>query len=371
MTALDTATVLLLVPSALFVAWALSMLLVVSQRWHGRFTHDTIEGAQKFHSAPTPRIGGIAIVGGCLAAWAIAPVLHPLLSPMLVAGSFAFLAGLMEDVTKGVGVLARLLATMASGLAICIYSGAWLTDVGVPGVDYLLSFAWFAVPFTAIALSGVANSLNMIDGFNGLASGVAIIILLTMGYIAGIEGDGELALLCVMFSAVMAGFLLVNFPLGRIFLGDGGAYFMGFVIGWIAVLLVARNPGVSPWAGMVACAYPVLEMFFSMWRKTRREGHHPAEPDRLHFHMLIHQRIAKKLFRNASAEHRNAMTSPFAWAFALLPAVLAIGFHRSTPLLMVAFVLCAFVYSALYARLTQFRWCLMPVARRRSPRIAG
>lgn len=362
---------LLLALLTLSASWLASAALVASQRWHGRFTHDTFEGAQKFHVAPTPRIGGVAILAGCIAAWLLEPGLRALLSPILLAGSYAFAAGLAEDLTKRVVVSVRLVATMASGLVICIMSGHWLRAVGVPGVDLLLGFSWFAVPFTAVALSGVANSLNIIDGFNGLAGGVAIIILLTLGAIAGGEGDAELALLCIAISAAVVGFLLVNFPLGRIFLGDGGAYFLGFLIGWIAVQLVARNPGVSPWAGMVACAYPVLEMFFSMWRKIRRDGHHPAAPDSLHFHMLVHRRVARKLFPSSSPALQNAMTSPFAWLYALLPAMFAFAFRDSTPLLIGAFLVCAFVYSALYARLTQFRWCLRAPATRRTARVVS
>jgi UDP-N-acetylmuramyl pentapeptide phosphotransferase/UDP-N-acetylglucosamine-1-phosphate transferase len=353
------------------VTWLVSVLLVLTKRWHGHFSLDSHDGAQKFHSDPTPRIGGVAILCGSIAAWWLEPALRGLLTPILAAGSLAFAAGLAEDITKRVGVMARLLATTGSALLACVVTGYWLTSVSVPGVDSLLLVAWFAVPFTAIALSGVANALNIIDGFNGLAAGVAIIILLTLGAMAAVAGDLELALLCLTFSGVMSGFLLVNFPLGRIFLGDGGAYFLGFAIGWTALLLVERNPSISPWAGMLACAYPVIEMFASMWRKHRREGHHPSQPDGLHFHMLIHRRIVRRLFPGAPPVQRNALTAPFAWAFAMIPAVLAYMFRESTLMLVVGFGLTAFIYSALYARLTQFRWCLSPLTLRRLPRVTG
>jgi UDP-N-acetylmuramyl pentapeptide phosphotransferase/UDP-N-acetylglucosamine-1-phosphate transferase len=350
------------ITAAFSVAFGTSLLIVLTQRWHGRLTFDSDVGAQKFHERPTPRVGGIAVYLGVTALFLLAP--EPggsLLAPMLAAGAFALLAGLAEDLTKRVGVLARLLATIGSGLVACIATGYWLTAVDVPIVDPLLAWPVFAIPFTAVAIGGVANALNIVDGFNGLAAGTAIIILGGLATVAQMHGDAGLALAATGVAAVMAGFMLVNFPGGRLFLGDGGAYFLGFVIAWFAVLLAERNPGVSPWAGIMVCAYPVLEMFFSMWRKTRRDGHHLSRPDGLHMHMLIHRRVVGRVPAVRSADARNAMTSPFCWLLALVPVALAILLAGSSVMLVAAFAACAGLYSALYARLTQFRWCLGPI----------
>jgi UDP-N-acetylmuramyl pentapeptide phosphotransferase/UDP-N-acetylglucosamine-1-phosphate transferase len=163
--------------------------------------------------------------------------------------------------------------------------------------------------------------------------------------------------------AATLGFLPVNFPGGRIFLGDGGAFLLGFLVGWLAVLLPMRNAGVSPWASLLACGYPILETLFSIYRKLRRAGYHPGMPDRVHLHMLLHRRVARKVFAGRSRLLQNSLTSPFAWAFALVPGLVALAFPRSTGVLVAGFIVCAALYTALYLRLTQFRWCVAPAHR--------
>ena len=354
---------------AALVALVVSYLLIATQRWHGRFTHDSTDGDQKFHSDPTPRIGGLGIVAGCTVAWLVTR--EPLLGWLLLAGIPAFAAGFAEDLTKRVGVAPRLLATLASGVLVCLFTGVSLARVEIPVLDSLLQHGWFAIPFTALALAGVANALNIIDGFNGLAGGVAVIIFAAIGLIALQHGDPVVASASGALAAAMLGFLCLNFPLGRIFLGDGGAYFAGFAMAWMAVLLVTRNPAVSPWALLLVCAYPVVEMLYSCWRKIRREGHHPSRPDRLHLHMLMHQRWARKWFRHWSPRMQNGMTAPMGWLLALLPAGLAVWAASSTLVTLLGLLAFTALYMGIYAWLTRFSWRAASGDRRAAPVVTG
>lgn len=356
---------------ALMAAAAACLILVATQRWHGRFSLDTADGAQKFHSDPTSRIGGVGIVLGVLVGWLAATEAHAVLWPLLLAGIPAFAAGLTEDITKRVGVSARLCATIGSGILICLITGTAIAELHLPLLDHLLTYAWFAIPFTALALAGVANALNIIDGFNGLAGGVAIIVLLALASLASLHADVELAAACIVFAAALLGFMILNFPLGRIFLGDGGAYVVGFAMAWLAVLLVMRHPQISPWAVAAIVAYPVVEMLYSIWRKHRRDGHHPSRPDGLHLHMLLHRRVVRKLFPGASRRLQNGLTAPFCWVLALPTAVIAVVRPYDTALLMASVAVFILVYSMIYARLTQFRWCLRPLTLARAPRALG
>ena len=125
-------------------AFVLSMLLVVTKGWHGVLTIDNAKGVQKFHTAPTPRVGGVSIFLGLVVACVKAPPeVQALLTPILFAGLPAFLFGLAEDITKRVGVMQRLLATMASGLLAWWITEQALTRVDVWGLDWLLSFTMF------------------------------------------------------------------------------------------------------------------------------------------------------------------------------------------------------------------------------------
>lgn len=344
-------------------ALLVALLLVATQNWHGHHTMDSDEGIQKFHTEPTPRVGGIAIAAGVVAGYLMAhPDRQTLLGPLILAGIPAFAFGLLEDITKKVSVRTRLLATMGSGVLGWAITGYSITDANVWGMNWLLSFPFISVAFTAFAIGGIANAINIVDGFNGLSSGTVLIILTAFGVMTTALGDPDLTRICLILGGAVAGFLLVNWPMGKIFLGDGGAYFIGFALAWMAVLVLQRHPEVSAWAPMLVCGFPVLEVLFSIIRRRRRHLS-PGDPDRLHLHSLVKRRLARRLLPGSSNLVRNSATGAIMWLAALLPAVIAVQWPTNTLMLVAGFGVCAFVYSAVYARLTQFRWCWKPMTR--------
>lgn len=340
------------------VAFLVALGLVYTQFWHGHLSHDNHPGVQRAHEHPTPRIGGLAIVVGLLSGVAFADAAQDeLIVPLILCGIPAFVFGLLEDLTKRVSVRARLLATMACGVLGWAVTGQALNDINVPFINDLLQFTPIAVLFTAFAVGGIANAINIIDGFNGLAVGTVLIILLGMGTLAVSAGDSELAVTCTILAAAVAGFGIVNWPWGKIFLGDGGAYFIGFALAWIAVLLKARNPEISAWAPVLICGYPILEVLFSIWRRVKRKLD-PGAPDRLHLHSLVKRRLIHRLLPRSSQLTRNSATGASMWLTAAVPALLAIQWANNTRMLVISFIFFIFLYSATYARLSQFRWCL-------------
>lgn len=335
-----------------------SAALVITQRWHGHLSHDNALGVQNHHTEPTPRIGGVAIALGMLLAWWLAtPDVRVIIGPMLLAGIPAFAFGLAEDITHKIGVRQRLLATMFSGALAWYLTGVAMQNTDVPPLDWLLSFMPVAVIFTAFAVGGVSNAVNIIDGFNGLAAGAVAIMAGAIGLIALNVGDAPLATVCFLVAACALGFGAVNWPLGKIFLGDGGAYLLGFLLAWLAVLLPMRNPQINAWATILVCAYPVLEVGFSVRRRRSREGHHPGQPDKVHLHHLIHRRVVRQFCPRIGTALQNGFTSPLCWLFAALPAAWAVAFAQNTPMLVFAFFGLMFAYVAVYARLSQFGWC--------------
>lgn len=338
------------------------LLLVGTKKWHGAFSMDSSTGVQKFHTAPTPRIAGIALVVGVLAGYAVsshgvgAAEKRQILSAILIAGMPAFIFGLLEDITKKVSVKTRLLATMASGLLGWGITGVSLTRVDIWGVDWLLGFTAVSVLFTAFAVGGVANAINIIDGFNGLTAGVALIMLTAFGLIAREVGDIPLAFTCLIIAGSVLGFFLVNWPYGKIFLGDGGAYFLGFTLSWIAILLPERNPQVSPWASLLICSYPILEVAFSFIRKALREGYHPSQPDGVHLHMLANKRWSRRLFGDFSKTMQNGLTSPFLWVYAAIPCAAAVFLYKNTWQCSLLLIASFMVYLTIYSKLAFFKW---------------
>jgi UDP-N-acetylmuramyl pentapeptide phosphotransferase/UDP-N-acetylglucosamine-1-phosphate transferase len=339
-----------------------SALLVMTAKWHGIYSMDSIHGVQKFHEHPTPRIGGIAIALAVLSGLAasspepIAAAKRAILMGIILAGLPAFVFGLLEDLTKKVSVRARLIATVISGVLGWGITGVSIQSVGVPAIDWLLGFTIISVLLTGFAVGGLANAVNMIDGFHGLAAGCVLIMLTAFGVIARQVGDIPLAFSCLVIAGAVGGFLLINWPFGKLFLGDGGAYFVGFAVGWVAVLLPHRNASVSPWVSLLVCAYPVIEVLFSYVRKSRRLGHHPSQPDRVHMHMLIHRRIVKIKLKQLPDTLQNGFSSPLCWLIASIPAFHAVRFYSNAHILGCVFVLCVLGYAILYKRLVRFKW---------------
>ncbi len=349
------------------VALACSLLLVMTTRWHGRYSLDATQGVQKIHITPTPRIGGAAIMLGLwLALGALPGDQQDLLLPVLVASMPAFVFGLAEDLTRNVSVRTRLLATMASGVCCWALTGVTLLQSGLAPLDTLLAWLPFSVLFTAFAVGGVANAVNIIDGFNGLASGTVLIGMAALGLIAQDAGDATLAQLCFVVCAVTAGFFVVNFPFGKLFLGDGGAYLLGFLLAWLSVLLVYRNPDISPWAPLLACGYPIFETVFTIVRRLwcRR---HPGHPDSWHLHSLVKTAIAARYFRALPAPLRNACVSPFSWAVAAVPAMLAVRFSHAPQALMQGVLASFLLYLSVYSFVVSAWWARRRRIRRAEP----
>ncbi|MBA2672863.1 glycosyltransferase [Ramlibacter sp.] len=342
------------VATSALASFALAMVLVLTAGRHGRYTMDTPGAVQTFHLQPTPRVGGVGIYLALLVAWML--VAHAdtrrILGTILLAGVPCLLVGLLEDVTKRVGIRTRLIATMASGALACVLSGVMLSRLDVPLLDAALAHAPAALLLTAVAVGGVANSINIIDGFNGLASGTTVIALAAIAAIAAGCGDLPLAATAVILAAAVAGFWLVNFPWGKLFLGDGGAYFAGFALAWLAVLLPMRNASVSPWASLLVCAYPIIEVGYSVARRNR--SHQPAaHPDRRHLHSLVATQIVQRRLPALHPTLQNSAVSVVMWACAAIPALFGIAFSGSTPVLVACAAGCVLAYHLLYRRIAR------------------
>ncbi len=347
------AHIALLAAAAAATSLTLAALLVATAQHHGRYSMDLPVGVQKVHLHPVPRIGGLSIY---LALWvALLGVedraARDILSTILVAGAPALTAGLLEDLTKRISISARLAATASSGILACWLGATAIHQLDLPVIDSLLRITPVAVLFTAFAVAGVANAINIIDGFNGLASGTAVIALAAIGTIALLAGDNALFLSAMVLAGCITGFWLVNFPWGKLFLGDGGAYFAGFAVAWMAVLLPARNEAVSPWASLLACAYPIIEVLYSIARR-RRQRVSPGHADRQHLHSLVAARIVQPRTGSLPPALQNSAVSVLMWLCAAVPALAAVVLRSNTPALISFALVAALLYHWLYRSVT-------------------
>lgn len=343
---------------AAFAAACLTCWLIIRyEHLHAHFSHDHIDsGPQKYHALPTPRIGGVAIFFGLLAGGSIMLFEDALTSErafelLLLSGIPAFLGGLTEDITKKVGVFERLLLTMVSGAAAAWLLGAVLNRLDIPGVDQVLMWLPLAVVFTAFAVGGISNAINIIDGYNGLASGFAVIVLVAMAYVANIVGDRLIFSASLSLAGALLGFMVWNWPHGKIFLGDGGAYLVGFILAELSVLIVVRNPNVSPWFPLLLLLYPIFETIYSIYRRHLDAELSPGEPDNRHIHQLIHDHLIPPAPGNGKHFYRNCRVAKYLCVPAAVMAVLGGLFWESTPILIASTVGFCIFYVVNYRRL--------------------
>jgi UDP-N-acetylmuramyl pentapeptide phosphotransferase/UDP-N-acetylglucosamine-1-phosphate transferase len=241
------------------------------------------------------------------------------LKTVVLAGIPAFAFGILEDLTKQVGVIPRLLATMASGLIACLMTGMSLNRLDVPLVDEAFKLMPVALLFTSFATGGIANAINIIDGFHGLASGAAIIILTAIAAIAFKVGDMPLVV----------------------------------AMAWLAVLLLVRNPKVSPWVCLLVFAYPVIEVLYSVVRRYL-QNQSPGAPDSLHLHSLVKTQIIRKKLPHWHANLQNAAVAPCIWGFVAIPAFAGVLLYDASPMAL-GLVITAFVamYHLVYTYLVR------------------
>ena len=308
---------------------------------------------QRFHISSVSRLGGVGVfVGFCISLLFLDGGLG-LGGSVLLCALPVFLVGVGEDLTGR--ILPRWRLSVAGGAA--LVGALWLGAIlGLPfGGSWGVWHKVLSVVFTVLCVAGVTHSFNIIDGFNGLASGVGMIVLAALGWLAFMFGDQALCNICCGMAAAVFGFFLWNYPGGKIFLGDSGAYVLGFVIALISVLLVVRHPEVSWFLSLVLVIYPVTETLFSMWRRLSR-GQSAGSADARHLHTLVHQRLNR--WHRQSHRHgawRNSLTSTFFWMLTLVTVLPALIFWDNSAVLIG--LACGFVaaYVWFYSRLVRFR----------------
>lgn len=351
---------------AFFSSFLATLLIIRFKHLHQSYSSDwDLSGPQKFHKKIVPRIGGISLAIGIFLAILIRLKTSP--DPnieifLLISSVPAFAIGLTEDLTKKIGVRFRLFLTATSAALFIYLIQAQVYRLDLPIIDHIFSIPLFGSVFTIVAITGLANSYNIIDGFNGLASMVAIITLLAIAYVSYVVADPLLVSLSLIMAGAILGFFIWNYPRGLIFLGDGGAYLTGFWIAALSILLTYRHKEISPWFALLINGYPIIETLFTIYRRKIHQGKSPGQPDGMHVHTLIYRRILSPHHRSENWFSANARTAPYLWVLASLCICPALLWWHSTNALMVSCILFIAIYVWVYKNIVCFKtpkWLLL------------
>jgi UDP-N-acetylmuramyl pentapeptide phosphotransferase/UDP-N-acetylglucosamine-1-phosphate transferase len=350
-----------------FACSASAMYFVVNSsehHFHWSADHD-LSGPQKMHVKAVPRVGGIGIlvglfVGAALLSWLHAGVGRDILL-ILVCTLPAFGSGIWEDFTKSISPRRRMLALAVSGLLGVALLAGQFTHIGWAPFDELLAshgLLWIGALGAVFAVTGISNSVNIIDGMNGLASMCTVMMNASLAYISWRVGDDLICGIALATAGATLGFFVWNYPRGLVFLGDGGAYLLGFVVAELGILLTARHPQVSMLAPLLLVAYPVFETLFTMYRRRFIQKRSMTQPDGSHLHTLIYRRLKRGGVDGGGVRgstRGNSGTSPYLWLLNAIVVVPATIWWGNTPALALSLAVFVLAYLDVYWRVVRFR----------------
>lgn len=244
---------------------------------------------RKVHKKPMPVMGGLMIYLGFLFGYMLFAPQSTQMLAILIASFIVVITGIL-DVIKPLRAREKLVGQVVAALIIVFYGKILLNDISFFG--YYFDFGWLAYPITIVFIVAVMNCINLIDGLDGLADGISMIFFITIGVLAFIMhnlGSLEITIAFIMIGACL-GFLIFNFNPAKIFMGEIGSMFLGFMIAVVCLLGFKAVTLTSLVVPMLILAIPILDTLFAI---LRRIIHHKPiyEADRQHLH---HQLLNKK-----------------------------------------------------------------------------
>ena len=198
--------------------------------------------------------------------------------------------------------------------------------------------------FFTISLTGYINGVNFIDGTNGLAGFSLLSILLCLLFLCITYQDIENAKIVICLIACLVGFLILNFPFGKIFFGDLGSYFFGWSSGIMTIYIMTKNPEIPNWCAVSILSYPVIEVIFSFFRKIIQKNN-PFHPDKKHLHLKLYFVLHSKIRNPITA---NSFVAPLISLLWLLPLVAIPWIHESKTLILISIFFQIIIYSLFY-----------------------
>ena len=241
---------------------------------------------RKIHSHPVPRLGGISIWFCTVVSFLVLILLsyyphRSLVSGLLLGSSLMFLLGLVDDVYN---LSAKFKFVIQISIATIVFLlGVKITSLFIPFLG-LVTLPKFLSYFITIGwIVGISNAVNFIDGVDGLAGSVITISSVTLGLISIAASDVVIALVAFILAGSMLGFLTYNFHPAKIFMGDSGALFAGFLLATLSVMFSMKNVDCKMYVPLIILAVPILDITFSSLRRILK-GKSPFVADAEHIH---------------------------------------------------------------------------------------
>ena len=336
----------------IFMGMSLVLNGFIAYLWHKKFYQKlglkSYQAIQRIHLNETPRLGGLVFILSLVSFVMYCPPNESiqLFKLILICLIPVIVMGLKEDLFHNVEPAIRLLALLFVGwLFRAQFMGPLPQMADVPLIGKLLTLQGGVSFFYILGMVAVANGMNLIDGVNGLCGAVALTILGALLFLSYKTSD--VVMLSTIFSVILIliPFLIFNYPYGKIFLGDLGAYSLGLIISMLTIILFGRHPEIPPWGAILILIYPATEVVFSLLRRAMKGASiYHADTAHLHlkfFHFFRPQPHYKKM--------ANALVTPILSPLWLFPLISISWFHHKPLFIFIAILLFVLCYGLLYA----------------------
>ena len=297
---------------ALVISFLVALTIANIFSWF-KVSDTSLHATQSSHRKPTSRLGGVAIVGDILFSCYYDRFYS--FNWLWISAIPIFILGVMEDLHYPTSSKLRLFIGGLTSLMGIFLSQIYLTSIDIEPVGNLLKFSLIGISFTVIALVGLINAINLIDGTNGLALGYTLICSFALFLVAQKFDEIQIMQFCILLFFSTLGLFFLNFPGGRIFTGDAGVYSIGLVLGWIIIILAEKNMVIAKWSLLSIIIWPVIETLYSIYRRKVNKLA-PDKPDFLHLHHVIMRAFQILSRRRISLDKANPLA-----ALVILPVV--------------------------------------------------
>lgn len=242
---------------------------------------------RKVHKKAMPRLGGLGIYAGFLLGYMIFGEHTTMMNSILIGSFILLITGIIDDI-KPIKAKYKLIGQLLAALIVVFYGGIVLNHISIFGYEF--NFTWTVYPLTIAFILGCINCMNLIDGLDGLAGGISSIFFLTIGIIAYFQGRTGLTVVItfIMLGSTL-GFLVHNFNPAKIFMGDSGSMFLGFIISVITLLGFKSIITSSIIVPLCILIVPILDTICAIIRR-KLKGESIGTPDKSHFHHQLLRR---------------------------------------------------------------------------------
>ena len=305
---IDHNKILIIFLSSLFIQLAIFLFISYLRK---KGIESNYSALQKIHNGEVPRVGGLLFMSSFFISHIFIDVNYlTLILPLCIGSLIIFIFSFYEDLKQSLSPIFRLLVLFLGSLIFTSFTK--LPDINITLLNFANDQSFIKAILFILSLMLLMNGFNFIDGLNGLSSFNFFSILLSVIYIGYFYNDDVLVNISLSILMISIIIFSLNFPFGKIFLGDSGSYIYALFSGALIIFLFERNSQLPTLLAMVILAYPITEMIFSIIRKLFNK-YSPLKPDLKHLHHLVFKKT------NGSLKTRNNLASLLMLPFCFTP----------------------------------------------------